>query len=85
MVTIRVVGQAHVVDFASDETPVLEDASLLKTPHGLEHDEMFSDYLGSGGYGTLVDAGVSGGLLRFEYDAVTKQLHGVTEYTALTC
>jgi hypothetical protein len=83
MVTIRIVGPAVVFDFKNEDEPaVVEDESLLKTLHGLEHDEVFSDYLGDGGDRTLVDVGVSGGLLRFEYDAATKQLYGVTEYIA---
>lgn len=83
MITIRVVGRAVVFDLrGEDEAAVVEDESLLKTLHGLEHNEVFADYLGDGGYRVLVDAGVSGGLLRFEYDAAAKQLYGVTEYTA---
>jgi hypothetical protein len=84
MATIRVSGQAVIFDFHSqeatdDKTPVVEDPAVLETLHGLEHDEVFSDYIGDGGDKTLVNAGVSGGLLRFEFDRKSKRLFGITE------
>lgn len=87
MATIRVRGEAVVFDFQSedatdDDTPVVEDPAVLETLHGLEHDEIFSDYLSDGGDKTLANAGVSGGILRFEFDRQLGVLFGVTEYSA---
>ena len=87
MATIRFSAPAVVFDFhaagvSEDEPPVVEDPKLLKTLHGLEHDEVFSDYLSDGGDRTLANAGVTGGLLRFEFDTRNEQLFGVTEYSA---
>ena len=87
MTKIRFTAPAVVFDFHSeeatdDETPVVEEAEILKSLHGLESKELFSDYMSDGGDQTLPKAGVSGGQLRFEYDEKSKQLYGVTEYSA---
>jgi len=86
MVKIRVRGPATVLkhrDTTTDDARVVYDATVLETLHGLEHDEVFSDYLGDGlATKSLVGAGVSGGRLRFEFDRERQRLYGVTEYSA---
>lgn len=87
MPTIQVKGPAVVFDFLSPEAtdstvPVVEDPALLKTLHGLEHDEIFSDYMSDGGDHTLANAGVKGGILRFEFDETAGVLFGLTKYSA---
>ena len=86
MPTIQVKGPAVVFDFQSPEAtdstvPVIEDPALLRTLHGLEHDEIFSDYMSDGGDHTLADAGVTGGTLRFEFDEAAGVLFGLTTYS----
>jgi hypothetical protein len=84
MVSIRVSGPAEVFDFQvdGDDPPVVEDPAILATLDGLEHDEVFSDYIADSGDPSLVDAGISGGRLYFVFDPKRGVLFGVTEYTA---
>ena len=87
MPTIQIKGPAVVFDFLSREATdstvaVVEDPALLRTLHGLEHDEVFSDYMSDGGDRTLADAGVTGGTLSFEFDETTGVLFGLTTYSA---
>lgn len=87
MPTVQVKGAAVVFDFESPEAthttvPIVEDPVRLRTLHGLEHDEIFSDYMCDGGDETLADAGVTGGTLRFEFDETTGVLFGFTRYSA---
>ena len=84
MPTIRFSAPSVVFDFnhkdESNEASVVEDIALLKTLDGLEHDEIFSDYIADGGDHTLRKAGVTGGKLLFRFDAKDKVLSGITEY-----
>ncbi|APV48330.1 hypothetical protein BWI17_00700 [Betaproteobacteria bacterium GR16-43] len=84
MPTIRFSAPAPVFDFRidGDDPPVVDDPTELAALDGLKHDEIFSDYISDGGDKTLAEAGVSGGELEFRYDAKSKQLIGITEYTA---
>lgn len=77
---------AVVFDFnhtdSSGEATVVDDATVLKSLDGIEHDEIFADYISDGGDRTLANAGVTGGKLVFRFDASSKTLVGITEYHA---
>ena len=88
MKTIRFSGKAIVVDFnqedADGEALIITDPEVLKTLDGLkcdDEDSIFSEYLSDGGDDTLVKAGVSGGIMWFEFSAPQNILLGHTEYT----
>ena len=86
MATIRFSAPAVVFDFkhkdSSGEPTVVENVDVLRTLDGLEHDEVFSDYISDGGDHTLASAGVTGGRLIFRFDVKAKVLFGITEYQA---
>jgi hypothetical protein len=79
MPKIRFSGIAGVFD--GEE--IVEDVDQLKSLDDLtcdDEDSVFSDYLADGGDDNLINAGVSGGLLWFEFDATEGALIGHTEY-----
>ncbi len=87
MPSIRFSAPAEVFDYNAEktpegDTPVVETREILESLDGLEHDEVFSDYLyDSSGQNILVNAGISGGLLQFWFDQKTNRLMGSTEYS----
>ena len=80
MPTIRFAAPFIVFDFQTTaDGRMVEDPDELRSLEALEYDEVFSDYFERGS--TLVDAGITGGLLRFTYDEKAQRLYGVTEYS----
>jgi hypothetical protein len=78
--TIRFAAPFIVFDFQTTaDGRLVEDPDELRSLEGLEYDEIFSDYFER--RSTLVDAGITGGLLRFKYNEKTQRLDGVTEYS----
>jgi len=91
MPTIRVSGPALARDYGQVDSEsgqrgaIVTDPKILATLHGTTYDGeemLLAAYLGDGGDNTLVDAGVSGGVVRFEYPGSGGFLIAMTEYQA---
>jgi hypothetical protein len=83
MPTVRIAGRTMVVNFqTADGNPVdVVDPDTLKSLDGLEHDEVFTDYMqDSSDAAGLAGVGITGGLLRCSYDSQDEHVYYVTEY-----
>jgi hypothetical protein len=82
MPTVRFVGRTIVVNFqTADSDPVeVVDPDTLKSLDGLQHDEVFSDYMHGPDVAGLAGVGITGGLLRCSYNSQDEHLYFVTEY-----
>lgn len=69
--------------FVIDEDDETSDLAKIKSLDGLKYDDedaVFSDYISDGGYTSLEDAGVSGGIMYFKFDDSKNSLYGYVEY-----
>jgi len=73
-------GPVIVIEGDDDE---VTDINKIKSLDGLKYDDedaIFSEYMSDGGDSTLEDAGISGGLMFFEFDSTANALFGYVEY-----
>ena len=83
MPTVRFTAPTHVVNCqtADDNPVVVEDPETLRSLDGLQHDEVFSDYMHGREVAALAGVGITGGILRCSYDPEEEKLYYVTEYS----